>query len=90
MVSLTVCMPHFLALCYRKQWVKRQRIVHSYGEDEDELDTEELQELDQHMRMVPFHIKSQCALKSLMVLTLLLEAKKSKMRIYHPPVDFSS
>lgn len=31
--------------------MKRQRIVHSYGEDEDELDAEELQEeLEQHMR----------------------------------------
>ena len=42
--------------------MKRQHIVHSYGEDEDEWDTVELQtELEQHMRdgTVPHHVPPQ-------------------------------
>ena len=56
---------HSLSMCsyyHRKQWVKRQKIVHSYGEDEEECDTEEFQaELEQHMRdgTVPHCIPAQ-------------------------------
>ena len=42
--------------------MKRQRIVHCYGEDEDEWDTEELQaDLEQHMcdGTVPHHVPAQ-------------------------------
>ena len=36
---------------FRKQWVKRQKIVHNYGDEEELEDSEEFQaELDQHMR----------------------------------------
>ncbi len=41
---------HRLVYFHSKQWAKRQRIVHNYGEDDDECDTEELQaELEQRM-----------------------------------------
>ena len=44
---------------YGKQWVKRQKIVHTYGDDDDFLEPTELQaELEQRMRdgTVPHHI----------------------------------
>ena len=44
--------------CYRKKWVKRQKIVHTYGDDDD-VDPSKLQaELEQRIRegTVPHHI----------------------------------
>lgn len=64
-----------VTLRFRKQWVKSQQTVHSCGEDEDELDAEDLQELEQHMYdgTIPHHFPA-CS-ESLTVLTLSLVSK---------------
>ena len=66
--------------------MKRQHIVRSYGEDEEEWDTDELQtELEQHMHdgTVAHHVPPQ-VLKSNGV-DVLLGGKKMQMRFKHTP-----
>ena len=50
---------------YRKEWVKRQKILHSYGEDENEIadETDLQEELRQRIldNTVPHNLPSICA-----------------------------
>ena len=61
--------------------MKRQRIVHSYGDDEDITDPAELQaELEEHMQAgtVPNHIPSPCRMPNPSDVEVVLGGKKCK------------